>query len=881
MTNLDQESLFSLELIVDQMCLHQSVECRIPAIAFRLLDFPTLLIHHVGPELAATIRSKLLEIRYQPLPAQLNELKDYKTGKFLVRRGKSCLFHVSPNTLLSSLCSAPLYVMVVDMFPETPKLVGSCGLPLNACAHDLYNDIITNGISIPAVQAERKELDLCTLIGKKLGTILLGYRLLSLGAALLSHIPTHNIINLKPNEEIDQSAFPASNEVLQSVSEACVVSQQSVTAERRLENVELDKFLRKTFTDSQTQIEPQSVGSIGTQTSRQRSHKNKPRTPLVNDTDDMITANIVCPPPLFYNSGIYKKTSCWHQEEWSSLWQMASDDSSWSDDDTIRVEDKYLDTDKEVLCTVDSDPHTMKDKCPSPLAKSRNILRSDPATKFPPYSSGITGFPVLSALMAEILRFQGKTLVQDDSGIDAHHEAQYRIQKIIKGSQLQNIKTRKPKTSAYECANVLPCDKGRILVKQRSSGRPVHRKPFFAGMTNTQRLRLARVNPKLLKKLDTKEMQRKNEFRAARMNFGKQQKEKVRQKETGKQANADEVDAFKHIDISKATEYTDESRESTFRYKCPVPTPRTSKMHAASHKLSDSNDDLSGFGTKTYTASHKGMESHHLLQSSSEANFQFTLPLVEHNSADRYSIHHGQSTITNTTADSNRQVDKNCRENTRGCDELDTGPLKNVCHTPSEAASVECRDASAGSAQLAATDVGHVQSLEDLGLRKIVDHYSGDSDDGGDNGRAADVSDEESQKRDDEYDSVREDREKLDHELSKDSGKDTRPEPLHKIVNQYSVVSDSDGESYDQEYDYDFEDAPIRSVKTVSTVNSSASSIMENAAHQRRISSVGSQEHDTDVNVFGGSRPVSRMGQQLKHLYFCSAFRGVAFCSTV
>jgi len=864
MTNLDQESLFSLELIVDQLRLHQSVECRIPAIAFRLLDFPTLLIYHVEPELAVTIRSKLLDIRYQSLPAQLNELKDHKTGKFSVRRGKSCLFCVSPNTLVSSLCSAPLYVMVVDMFPETPKLVGSCGVPLNACAHDLYNDIVTSGVSVPAVQAEKKELDLCNLIGKKLGTILLGYRLLSLGAALLSHIPSHNIIHLEPKEEIDQFVYPADDEIPQSVTGECNVAKQSMIADRRLENVEFNKILEKTFTDSQTQIEPHSLGSVGTQTSRQRLHTKKPRTllPVVNDTDDMITTNIVCPPPLFYSSTIGKKTLCWHQEEWSSMWQMANDISSWSDDDTIRVEDKYLDADEEEMCTTDLSRYIVKDKHPS-FAQCRNVVRSDPATKLPYHSGDISGFPILSALMDEILRFQGKTLVQDRSGADADHEAQYRIQKMKKRTQLQNadsVKAVELKMSADKHANMQPCNKGQILLKRRSSGPLMHRKPFFAGITNTQRLRLARVNPKLLQELETREMQRKSEFRAARVNYNKRLKENML---TGSQLNAEEVDALKHIDISRATEYTDESRESTVRYKRPVPTPRTSKMRVAEHKLSDRNApdiDLSGFGTKTYSASHKGMESHHTLQSSSEENFQFALPLVENSSANEYSIHHEQSAVTNTAADPNKQVAKNCKHDTVSCHELDTVPVKSVWQTQSEAASVKLKDASARSAQLEATDAGGVLSLEDLGLRKIVDHYSGDSGDDVNDGKEASADDEQSQERDVACDSVKEGKEKFDHELSKDSEKDSKPQPQRKIVNQYSVVSEDEPD--DLEYEYDFEDTPVRSLKTVSTMNSSASSIMDSAVHRQRLSSVGSHEVDTAVIMFGCSQPINRTGEQ-------------------
>ena len=37
MANLDEESLFSLELIVDELTLQETTTCRFPSLAFRLL----------------------------------------------------------------------------------------------------------------------------------------------------------------------------------------------------------------------------------------------------------------------------------------------------------------------------------------------------------------------------------------------------------------------------------------------------------------------------------------------------------------------------------------------------------------------------------------------------------------------------------------------------------------------------------------------------------------------------------------------------------------------------------------------------------------------------------------------------------------------------
>ena len=119
---IDEESLFSLELVVDQISLPKIV-CRFPAVAFRLLDFPTLLIYHVEPDLAETIREKISKDPHYKVPHQLHELQD-KYGSFPVKKGKSCLFKVPLRILHTHLSNCPLYVMIIDTYPE----VSECSL---------------------------------------------------------------------------------------------------------------------------------------------------------------------------------------------------------------------------------------------------------------------------------------------------------------------------------------------------------------------------------------------------------------------------------------------------------------------------------------------------------------------------------------------------------------------------------------------------------------------------------------------------------------------------------------------------------------------------------------------------------------------------------
>ena len=81
------ETLFSLEIHVESV-KNIRLPCKLPALCFRLLDFPTMIIHHVPPLRAEKLRQKLL---LEDRETMLDELKD-RFGHFHFHKGKSCLF---------------------------------------------------------------------------------------------------------------------------------------------------------------------------------------------------------------------------------------------------------------------------------------------------------------------------------------------------------------------------------------------------------------------------------------------------------------------------------------------------------------------------------------------------------------------------------------------------------------------------------------------------------------------------------------------------------------------------------------------------------------------------------------------------------------------
>ncbi|KAM9154334.1 microtubule-associated protein 10 [Pangshura tecta] len=162
-----REGLFSLELLVEWA----RVEPRLlpprgplrPAVALRLLDFPTLLVRPPEPGCP---------------PGRLVPFG----------RGKSCLFRLGPGSLRGLLRRAPLYALLLALppGPGPARLLGSCCVSLAPAAEELLRP--PQGGAAPDSRGRRGRYPLRDLMGERVGELALGYRLSSLGPALLGHL---------------------------------------------------------------------------------------------------------------------------------------------------------------------------------------------------------------------------------------------------------------------------------------------------------------------------------------------------------------------------------------------------------------------------------------------------------------------------------------------------------------------------------------------------------------------------------------------------------------------------------------------------------------------------------------------------------------------
>lgn len=198
-------ALFSLEVVIEKLYAPGAV-CRIPSIVCKLLDFPTITINLIDAKSADKMRKTLTADPLWPIPNQFDCLKDLE-DTFVFKRGKSCLFKMSPENLMHHLSNVPLYLLVLDTFPDTPKLLGSVSLPLDTAAKRVCSEFEEDRFNVPKVFANKGLLRIYSLMGKEIGYMTVGYRLLCLGSTLLTHI-----MEKEPKNTVDTVHSCSTNE---------------------------------------------------------------------------------------------------------------------------------------------------------------------------------------------------------------------------------------------------------------------------------------------------------------------------------------------------------------------------------------------------------------------------------------------------------------------------------------------------------------------------------------------------------------------------------------------------------------------------------------------------------------------------------------------
>ncbi|CAI5770545.1 microtubule-associated protein 10 [Podarcis lilfordi] len=249
-----EESLFSLELLVESA----RVEPRLlptpmpasrpfrPAVALRLLDFPTLLVR--APH---------------SVPGPLVPFG----------RGKSCLFRLRPGALKGLLRRSPLYALLLALPPgQGPaRLLGTSSVSLAAAAEELLLESGPGG--------RRGQFPLRDLMGEPVGELGLSYRLSNLGPCLLGHL--------------GQGAAPGEPHI-----------EERHRSPPRPPSVHSDRGVNLELIPEgeEDQQDPAPEGGSTESLNSTLTEEQPPSLAVQNAAQELeILTNVFCPPPMYYS----------------------------------------------------------------------------------------------------------------------------------------------------------------------------------------------------------------------------------------------------------------------------------------------------------------------------------------------------------------------------------------------------------------------------------------------------------------------------------------------------------------------------------------------------------------------------------------------------
>ncbi len=531
-----------------------------------------------------------------------------------------------------------MLINFVFLFLQVPKLIGSCAVRLDESIQLISKDVHQLGLSVPSVHGEKGEFAVYNLMGSEIGKLELGYRLLSLGRGLIPHLPDNSIL------EFEEKTAETKEEV--SVKTTADLVIHDIQAADKTVQVELVT----NTAEQQAQTDEGAVQDTGTQTRNKSSRTLKESSDF---TRDLFVTNTICPPPLFYNSEAEPKkhglTFADFQDDsqagfingmiavqgQQSVMFDELDKYSEYSDSTIRHEDKFSDSEDEKFRDVDPAEEARRK---APLRKT--LLKSSPAewrnqlmhTGAPNVLNNMTEFPMLNALLNEILNLQGvggymsqsrRLAIQSDSQASVQRSTSKSRRPEPNRAQesrdkfLQRLST--PRGHGEPTEGFPGYHRGKRTCASPQKGVPrnkswlrkepdkaqaeygVRKTKLFYGLTNTQRLRLAKGNPEWLRKQQMKEDLRLAEKKQKGLMKGK----------------PEERPDMKGLTIS--LDAAGESRDSFIspkQHRRPVPTPRLSlagnkKLQLEKHFAQGSEGDLKkSEGTPT-EASESSERSYH------------------------------------------------------------------------------------------------------------------------------------------------------------------------------------------------------------------------------------------------------------------------------
>ncbi|KAG2467134.1 microtubule-associated protein 10 [Polypterus senegalus] len=552
------ETLFSLEVVVDyvQIDVNTGAEPLVPAVAIRLLDFPTLLIYRTDEGKQESSSDDDLDFGKENAGILNRRPTVQRCGKYSFKRGKSCLIKMSLNALHVHLTNTPLYVMILDLRRDVPKLVGSFFVSLSKAIDQIKQEVARRGISMPSCQSERNIHIINNLMGEQVGHISMGYKILSLGASLIPHIPENRLLRSGSGEPevhiIEQekiSTIPLEKEKENKSKEDPPVPEKSSYSELqdKQENGSLVLLQRIDIEGKQTQVvvseqskEMNQSTTTGTQTATRKTKKNRnTQLPERSKFDFAADFSDFCPPPLFFCQSAIDRALNDPEPPYTE-----------NDPEALRVEElcseseedeEQLDAEEEQSSRLEKKQVKKSDK------KNQDRATGGPHVNVPPMNTALgealRQLPLLNALLVEISMLSHqpqqlplsihpglaglyRTMEQHskESANEAKPDSATNAAEIPQKLTCQNKTITKPKSiqsSAKQTISAHGNQQRDKTKQQRKLAKPQEnpskpssppKRKLLYGLTNTLRLRIQQTNPDMLLQHERREMYRKKQM---------------------------------------------------------------------------------------------------------------------------------------------------------------------------------------------------------------------------------------------------------------------------------------------------------------------------------------------------------------------------------
>lgn len=480
-----------------------------PAVAFRLLDFPTLLVYpRGGPATPAP----------EPQP-----------GLLRFGRGKSCLFRLPPATLRRRLLETPLYSLLLQLPPgrptPAPQLLGTCSISLAAAAREILGPV-ASGCS----HGHRGNFPLHNHVGERIGDISLTYRLTDLGSSLLCHLQrpiTSTEGGEEGAEEWEAAAVPSQGQQEKQLQQldSHPSPRETDRTLRSLKPAKPQKDLKETVFHSEADSDntgPAENGKTSPVCSNE-SGVGRVSSPDQEVSELDLETNTFCPPPLYYTHTTQEKRPPL-QGKITIKPQMHPPEEL----DGTFPEEKLINATTPTNLLKHT---TFAAERESPAVLSpphvQDVAAGNPNTCHPETEPGrintIRQLPLLNALLVELSLLYNQP-VASPTHIHPHLAWLYRPEdKKLPESPAKSTGKSEPKKDKLsvgenEKSLSLPCRKNQVenLRKgryfERNNDAPEKRVPrgkLLYGLTNTLKLRLKQTNPGMLVVHEKREQYRK------------------------------------------------------------------------------------------------------------------------------------------------------------------------------------------------------------------------------------------------------------------------------------------------------------------------------------------------------------------------------------